>query len=226
MAGLSRPTVHRQLKVLIEENAIEQDPVTRRYLIGTELGLLGMARTGSFPIRAIAEPFLQALANDVGDTVFLSVRHGTDSVCIGRYLGTYPIQVLSISIGARRPLGASVSGLVLLAGMPPSEAKALTQINQRRLAAADREASEVLRAVTVARGNGYVYAPQGVMPGTSALALPLQDHKRNTLAAVSITGLQERLSQKRLAPVLASATAMAHRISQRYAEVVQRPGRT
>src|SRR4051794_28469852 len=46
MSGLSRPTAHRLLKVLIEETAVEQDPATKRYLIGTEMSLLGLARAG------------------------------------------------------------------------------------------------------------------------------------------------------------------------------------
>ncbi len=93
MSGLSRPTVHRLLKVLVQETAVEQDPLTRRYLIGPELALLGLARASRFPIRTIAEPFLRALAEQIGDAVFISVRHGADSVCIGRYLGHHGIQV-------------------------------------------------------------------------------------------------------------------------------------
>ena len=33
-SGLNRPTVHRLLRVLAEEGAVEQDPDSRRYLVG------------------------------------------------------------------------------------------------------------------------------------------------------------------------------------------------
>ncbi|WZB75991.1 helix-turn-helix domain-containing protein [Achromobacter insuavis] len=49
MSGLNRPTVHRLLKTLIQEGAVEQDAATRRYLIGPEISLLGLARTRRFP---------------------------------------------------------------------------------------------------------------------------------------------------------------------------------
>lgn len=105
MSGLNRPTVHRLLKTLIQEGAVEQDAATRRYLIGPEISLLGLARTRRFPLLTIADPYLAELADQVGDTVFLSVRHGHDSICIGRKTGHHPIQVLSIEVGVRRRWG-------------------------------------------------------------------------------------------------------------------------
>lgn len=100
--GLNRPTVHRILRVLVEEGAVEQDPATRRYLIGGEVSLLGLARSTRFPIRAIAEPHLRHLSEILGDTAFLTIRNGADSVCIDRRPGSFPVKVLSIEIGARR----------------------------------------------------------------------------------------------------------------------------
>lgn len=133
--GLNRPTAHRILRVLVEEGAAEQDAATRRYLIGREMSLLGLARSARFPIRAIAEPHLRELSQTLGDTTFLTIRNGDDSVCLDRQPGSYPIKVLSIEIGARRPLGVGVSGLVLLAGLPFDEAQAVVRRNARRLRA-------------------------------------------------------------------------------------------
>ena len=219
MSGLSRPTVHRLLKVLIEETAVEQDVQTRRYRVGPELALLGLARGGRFSIRAIAEPYLQSLAAQVGDTVFLSVRHGADSVCIGRYLGTHQIQVLSIDIGARRPLGASVSGVVLLAGMPAAQAKAINDVNAGRLALRQRSAASVWREVQAARRLGHVAASEGVMPGTSALAVPIHDAQGQVIAAISIAALADRLERKRWPDVLSAMHAHARLVTRRHGEV-------
>ena len=219
MSRLSRPTVHRLLKVLMSETAVEQDPQTRRYRVGPELSLLGLARGGRFAIRAIAEPYLQALASEVGDTVFLSVRHGADSVCIGRYVGSHQIQVLSIEVGARRPLGASVSGLILLAGMEPKEAKTITQANATRLALLARSPAQVLREVAAAREQGHIAAPAGVMPGTSALAVPVRDAEGRVLAAISVAALADRLERRRWPAVLAQMQQQARHITRRHGEV-------
>ena len=219
MSGLARPTVHRLLKVLMDETAVEQDAGTRRYRIGNEITLLGLARPGGVSVRAIVDPYLAALAAEVGDTVFLSVRHGADSVCIARYLGSHPIQVLSIDVGARRPLGASVSGLALLAGMPPGEAEAIIASNEKRLQTADRTAKQVVEAVEAVRRQGHVYAPKGVMQGTTAMAVPVRDAAGQVVAAISIATLSERLHRERARTVLASMQEHEDRIAKRFGEI-------
>ncbi len=219
MSGLTAPTAHRLLQVLMDETAVEQDPDTRRYRMGHEITLLGLARPAGLAIRALAEPYLTALADELGDTVFLSVRHGADSVCIGRYLGSHAIQVLSIDIGARRPLGASVSGIALLSGLPKAEAAALTQTNAQRLEVLGRSGKQVLAAVEVARRQGHVYAAQGVMAGTSALAVPIADARGAVLGAISVATLSARLQRDRVRTVLAAMQLQVARLSRRLAEV-------
>lgn len=219
MSGLSRPTVHRLLKVLIDESAVEQDGLTRRYRIGVEMLLLGLARPGGIPIRAVADPYLHALAQQAGDTVFLSVRHGADSVCIARHVGHHPIQVLSIEVGARRPLGASVSGVMLLAALEAPAVRDLTRANARRLAHLQLAVPELLRRVQQARVAGHAFAEHGVMPGTSALAVPLRAPGGEVLAAISIAAMAERLARARRPAVRALMLEQAAAITRRLAEV-------
>jgi DNA-binding IclR family transcriptional regulator len=219
MSGLSRPTVHRLLKVLVQETAVEQDPLTRRYLVGPELSLLGLARTSSFPIRTISEPYLRMVADQVGDAVFISVRHGADSVCIGRYLGHYAIQVLSIDVGVRRPLGASVSGIVLLAGLEAQAAGRLTKSNETRLVLTGSGVANVMKRVQAAREQGHTYAEEGVMQGTSALAVPIRDPQGQVLAAISVAALSNRLDRKRVPSVLSVMQEQSSLITRRLAEL-------
>lgn len=219
LAGLTRPTARRLLKVLMDETAVEQDPATRRYRIGSEITLLGLARAGGVSIRAVAEPYLAVLAAEAGDTVFLSVRHGADSVCIGRYLGSHPIQVLSIQVGARRPLGASVSGIVLLAGMAEDEAAAITRANQKRLEGLGRSARTVLAEVAAARRNGWVHAPSGVMSGTSAVAVPVPDASGQVAAAISIATLSDRMGRERVRALVDGMRAHVERVTARLVEI-------
>ncbi len=219
MAGLSRPTVHRLLKVLIDESAVEQDNTTRRYRIGPEMLLLGLARSSGFPIRAVADPALRALSQQVGDTVFLSVRHGADSVCIARHLGHHAIQVLSIDVGARRPLGASVSGVVLLAGMDAAACRATTLGNAARLQRLGLGAAVIQQRVQAAQAAGYAWAEHGVMQGTSALAVPVRDAAGQVVAAISIAAMADRLQKKRCAEVLAQLLQQSALVTRRLQEL-------
>ena len=103
--GLTRPTAHRLVNVLVEEGIVEKRARSRRYAIGHQVPELALARPSRSALIVTAEAFLSELSREVGDTAFLTIRTGLDALCVARLIGKYPIQVLSIEVGARRPLG-------------------------------------------------------------------------------------------------------------------------
>ena len=219
MSGLNRPTVHRLLKTLVQEEAVEQDPETRRYLIGQEVTLLGLARTRRFPLLTLADPYMAELADQVGDTVFLSIRHGHDSICIGRRTGRHPIQVLSIEVGVRRPLGVGVSGVALLASLGAEESVRLVRSNAARLEVLGERVEDVIARVEVARREGLAHAPAGLMPGTSAVAVPIMSRKGEALGAITVTAMAERLGVERFGEVVERMRQAAGGIAGRCSRV-------
>ncbi len=222
MSGLNRPTVHRLLKTLVQEDAVEQDPETRRYLIGQEVTLLGLARTRRFPLLTLADPYMAELADQVGDTVFLSIRHGHDSICIGRRTGRHPIQVLSIEVGVRRPLGVGVSGVALLASLGAEESVRLVRSNAARLEVLGERVEDVIARVEVARREGLAHAPAGLMPGTSAVAVPILSVRGEALGAITVTAMAERLAVERFEVVVERMRQAAGGIAGRYGQVFDR----
>jgi len=221
MSGLNHPTVHRLLQTLVQEHVIEQDPQTRRYLMGTEIKLLGLARPRRLPLLTVAAPYLADLAEHVGDTVFLSIRHGHDSICIARETGRYPIQILSIEVGVRRPLGVGVSGIALLSCLPQADSAALIQANAARLTVMGERTEDLLERVAQARERNMAHAPAGLMPGTSAVAIPVRDVHGAPLAAVTVTAMADRLSAARLSYVVQSMRTSARSIASRHAEMTR-----
>jgi DNA-binding IclR family transcriptional regulator len=220
--GLNRPTAHRILKVLAEEGAVEQDPETRRYLVGREVSLLGLARGARSPVRAAAEPYLSHLAEQLGDTVFLTVRSGADTIGVDRKMGAYPVQVRALDIGARRPLGVGVAGVMLLACLPEREAEDLVRANAQRLVQYQLTAARLLERVKAARLKGHAYAETGLVKGTSALAVPVMGPGREALAAISVAAIADRLPPGRAAAVAVQVRAQAELVSRRLAAMVRR----
>ncbi len=220
-AALSRPTAHRLLQALAEEGAIERDAGTRRYRIGEEVSLLGLARTARFPVRAVADPYLRQLADGIGDTVFLTIASGTDTICIDRKTGDYPVKVLALEVGARRPFGVGVAGVALLARWPADEAAAVVRANEARLAAHGLTASRVLEQVRAARARGFAYTDTGIVKGTRAVALALAGPDGRPAAAISVAALSGRLAARRLAAVVHAMREQAGRIEGRLAAVAR-----
>ncbi|HVL58009.1 MAG TPA: IclR family transcriptional regulator [Burkholderiaceae bacterium] len=221
-SGLPRPTVHRILRVLLEEGAVEQDRATRRYMIGPEASLLGLARKALFPIRSIADPALEHLRRQVGDTVFLTIRSGLDSVCVDRRVGSYPLQVLALEIGARRPLGIGVSGVAMLSSLPEAAAAAVVESNAARFATHGLAPAQLHEQVRLARQRGHAYSAQGIIKGTRAVAVAVVDGAQLPVAAISIAAVADRLSPARLAPTVALLREQADAVSRRLIERARR----
>lgn len=220
-SGLNRPTVHRILRVLLDEGAVEQDAQTRKYLIGQEVSLLALARTARAPVRAVAEPFLQHIAEKAGDTVFLTIRSGFDSICVDRKTGSYPVKVLSIEVGARRPLGVGVGGLVLLAYLPRAESTAVTKANAQRLAHHALSTARINERVRATRAKGYAYTEVGVVRGTKALAVPVLGPGGEAVAAISIAAISDRITPARAAALVSLMTQQAALVSRRLTELAR-----
>lgn len=214
--GLNRPTVHRILRALLEEGAVEQHLATRRYLIGTEVSLLGLARPANFPLRSMAAQHLHHIGEVLGETAFLTIRKGDDSVCVARALGSYPIKVLSIEVGARRLLGVGVSGVVLLASLAHTQAAEIMQRNAGRLRALKLDAQELLQRCVEARLLGYAYTATGVVRGTRAVAVPVQTPAGETVAGIAVTALSSRLAESRLPFVVQVMQEQARLIGEKF----------
>ena len=127
-SDLNRATTLRLLETLMEEGFVQRDPTTKRYALGNEALILGIAMQGRDHIRDRARPALIALAALSGDTLLLSTRHGLESVCIDREFGNFPIRANYLDLGSRRPLGAGAGSLALLAWLPDDEVAAVLEL--------------------------------------------------------------------------------------------------
>lgn len=198
-AELSAPTCLRILETLIEEGFVRRDPAhPKRYLLGEQALVLGLAMQGRDHIRDRARPALVRLAAHSGDTVLLSTRHGLESVCVDREFGSFPIRANYLDIGSRRPLGAGAGSLALLAWLPPQECDAVIDLIRPRLAerypriTPQRLREEVQRS----RENGYALLLDVVVQQMGGVAVPLFGADGRPVAAISIAALSERITSR------------------------------
>jgi DNA-binding IclR family transcriptional regulator len=195
--GLPRPTAHRILKQLIHEGLVEQRQGPSRYLIGEQIPMLALARPIKSPILAAAEAELDRLREAIGDTLFLTVRTNLDTLCIARRVGAYPIQVLSIEIGARRPLGVSSAGTALLAGLPFAQAEEIVARNEPRFASYRTDKRTVLQLVRAARREGFALRHVGIVPGTRSISVAIADSSGSPVAALTVSAITRRFPPRR-----------------------------
>ena len=216
--SLTRPTVHRIAQVLIEEGMVERSAQTGRYAIGRQVPELALARQSRSPLLVAAEPYLAQVSAQLGDTLFLTVRTGLDTLCVARRIGSYPIQVLSIEVGARRPLGVSSAGVAILAAMPAPEARKIVLANEARFLAYRTDLPTVLGQIRLARRRGYNLRDVGLVQGTKSLSAWIRSPDGQPAAAITLSAVRGRLSPRRAVEVSDVLIAAARGIERTIAK--------
>ena len=195
--GLTRPTVHRIVHVLIEEGIVERYERTGRYAIGNQVPELALARPRPSRLLVAANPSLRRASTEIGDTLFLTVRTGNDTLCVDRRIGVYPIQVLSIEVGARRPLGVSSAGVAILAAMPAQDARKIVAANEKRFEAYQTDVATVMSQITDARRRGYNMREIGLVQGTKSISTWIKTPDGQPAAAITVSAVRTRLGPRR-----------------------------
>ena len=132
-AGMQRSTVYRYLDVLVEEGYVLREGRAPPWRVA-ELGVLMAGDLHADAVRRL-RPAMRQISDVSGDASFLVCRAGGDSLCLHRELGNYPVQVLTVTIGHRQPLGVGAAGLALLAALPDAEAREVIAQNEATLRA-------------------------------------------------------------------------------------------
>lgn len=204
--GLSKATVHRLLVSLLQHGLVEQNGETRRYRLGMEMAVLGWSVSSSrVDLRQICGIEMQALADETGDTAFLAVRSGYDTVCIERKMGHYPIKAFTVEVGTRRPLGIGAGGIIMIAALPEHEAEVVFEsIREPLRAYPDVSESKLRDAVDQAREAGYALSDGLVLRGVRGLAVLIRDSQNMPAAALSLSAVQDRIHAARI-PALVKA---------------------
>lgn len=214
---LAPPTVHRILKGLIAEGLVAKDESTSRYSLGPVIHELGLAAAPRYEVGARFHAALDRLAAESGDTVFLSIRSHLDAVCIDRREGSYPIKALTLEIGSRRPLGVGAGALALLMALPESEAEDMIAANAHRFPAYNLTPALVREAVAAARANGYTLNDGRIIRAYHGLGVPIRGARGEVVAALSIAGISERISEARRPKLIALLRQEAARVEQELA---------
>ena len=207
--GLNRSTVYRLLSALEHEGLVAAGE-DGRYRLGPDIAILGTLALRQIDLRALAQPFMRALAQRSGETIDLEIRHGARVMIIEEFAGDHLLNASS-NIGTLYPAHCTATGKLLLAALP---AAALEPILATELCACGpRSITEptALRADLQARlARGYATAYEELEAHLHAIAAPIYDHQGHMAAALSISGPSARMPRDRepeIAQMLIAACA-------------------
>ncbi len=211
---LKPATVHRLLACLVREGLVMQRHGTKLYFLGPLSYELGLASSMHFGVKEVGAPVLRRLARQTGDTVFLTVRSGADSVVIDRAVGGYPIKVLTQEIGARRPLGSTVGGLSMLLKLPDDELAGIVASNAQRLTRYGHLTEQVLwKMIRRSQALGYGLNENDIFDGVTGVGVAVPHRFGRPSVALSVVAISPRFAPDRRREVVAMLEESARQLA-------------
>lgn len=213
--ALTRPTVHRILTGLSVEGFITRSADDGTWHLGPELYVLGAIAAHRYPIRELAGPSLQRLAQTTGESAFLSARRDLETVCLARVEGAFPIRSHVLYEGLRLPLGVASAGLAILGHLPDPEVERVLAVtaDSRGGVGHQHTAERIRQLLEDVRRNGFSTNPGMIVEGSWGMAAAVFDATGDPVYALSITGIETRFSEDRRQALGRALLAESHRLS-------------
>lgn len=195
-SALPKTTCARVLRRLLAEGLVEKDARTEKFYLGRVLYELGLLARPRYQLEALCEAVMTQLADLTHDTIYLSERSGAEAVCTARRFGDYPIKVMTLDVGVRRPLGVGAGGVAILGCMGAAEAEeAMAAAAPLYAGYGGLTARRVAKQVAEARARGFYVGPSFGVRGASTVSMGFD--VGSAVGALSVTAITSRLPAKR-----------------------------
>lgn len=185
--GLTKATIFRHLKTLLDRGYIAKTATTSRYRLGIKSHLLGRMASASIDLLAASEHAMQELRDRTGETVVLSAVEPKAVRVVTMLKGKSPFEI-GVRSGSELLFHASAQGKIALA----FNRDLATKLQRRALSRLTDQTitnwAQVQRELDAIRNRGWATAPEQVVLGLNAVAAPIFDERGTCIGAVAIVG--------------------------------------
>jgi IclR family transcriptional regulator, KDG regulon repressor len=212
--GLSKSSVHRILQTLRARGFVRWNPDNARYSLGMKAFEVGCGILRSMEAHSVAKPYLEQLANSLGETVFLGVLDDIEVVFIDKIDVRRSVHIQA-DIGSRHPLHSTAVGKALLANLDRTEsdriiaAKPLARLTKNTITDPEALRAELERI----RRQGYAEDNEETEDGLYCVGAALFNYSGKPVAAISVSvpkiGQQAPPKDRLIKAVVAAATEIS-----------------
>lgn len=188
-AGLSKATAFRLLASLQRAGLVVQDEPTGRYRPGLKIVRMAEQILEALDFRTVAQPYVEALAAEVGHGVLAGVLERGEVVYVAHAEGNGGLRVHK-RVGERRPVHVSSIGKAIVAHLPPAEGEAVIAACpfERRTPHTITDRDAFRAQLGAVRRQGWALQRDEDVLGATSVSAPVFDHGGRVVGAIGVTG--------------------------------------
>jgi DNA-binding IclR family transcriptional regulator len=194
--GLPKSAVHRLLVTFQACGFVQQLSENSRYTLGPVLARLGLRAADLFTPRRVARPYMEALAHEIGETIFLGVLCEASVLIIEKVEQSQMLRI-SPELGTTLPLRQTALGQVWLAFCPAGQRDTLlaTLRPPDSVIPAERALAGLRQELAAIAQQGFAVSLETWMPDICCLAVPVWNSRQELVAALAVAVPRSRMPQ-------------------------------
>lgn len=205
--GFPKSTVNRLLHSLESSGFLEQNPATKKYLLGPSAEDIAKAvnQNNTSRLVRIAQPYIDELRDLTGESVGLEIMSRDQTILTYTALGRNPIRV-AFRVGHKFPMHVAAGAKAMLAF---SEAKIVNDVIKGKLfrytPKTITEPSALKSELKKIRQSGIAYDLGGLYDDIFAIGAPVFNHEKKPTAGLVIALPSYRMNtsfKKKTIPLL------------------------
>jgi len=185
LTGLDRATARRCLLTLADLGYADYDG--KFFSLTPRILRLGHAYLSTTPLPLLVQPYLDQLAEKVGQSASVSVLDGTDILYVARASHKRIISI-NLTTGSRLPAYCVSMGRVLLAALPDPEILSILSRStlKQNTAHTKTDIGMLMSELHVVASRGFAVIDQELELGLCSIAVPVLNSQGKTIAALNI----------------------------------------
>jgi IclR family acetate operon transcriptional repressor len=199
-AQLNISTCHHLLATLVKWGYVAKAP-GRRYALGARGLHLGHAFLKQVDLPRRAQPFVERINEETGESVHLAVLQGDSVITLLRREGRHAVRVDTGAIGTSDAPHATATGKAMLAWLPEHEIRRiLSQRGMPRFTPNTiSEPDALIEELRLVRRNGHAVDREEFQPGVICVGAAIRDHLGAVVGALSASAPTLRATDEHLA---------------------------
>lgn len=221
--GLTKPTAHRVVNMLVEMGYLERDISDLGFIEGASLVSLAHRTIRTSAPRSLRHSILQEISLEMGETCNYGILSGSEVIYLDRIEAKWPLG-LRYDAGSRVPSHCTAVGKLMLSYLPDNELTSLIN-SMPRLSYTNNtitDPEKLLSAIKELRMDDIGTDNQEFIHGVACVAVPVIDGNGRCFGGIAVSAPESRMTLNQMLGFVPKMREAA----KRFAETYSRPAPT